>query len=44
MKKEMEGILGDRSWAPMGGPFGEKLVNVLEVNLELRSRFGPPAD
>jgi K+-transporting ATPase ATPase C chain len=44
MKKDIEGILRDKAWAPMGGLFGEKLVNVLEVNLELRNRFGPPAD
>ena len=28
--------------APFGGLAGEKLVNVLEVNLELRNRYGEP--
>ena len=29
-------------FAPMGGSGGEKIVNVLEVNLELRKRYGAP--
>ena len=29
--------------APFYGLVGEKMVNVLEVNLELRKRFGAPA-
>jgi K+-transporting ATPase ATPase C chain len=44
VRRQIEGILGDKAWAPMGGLFGEKLVNVLEVNLELRNHFGAPAD
>jgi potassium-transporting ATPase KdpC subunit len=28
--------------APFGGLAGEKLVNVLEVNLELCKRYGQP--
>jgi len=44
VKREVEGILKAKSFAPMGGLFGEKLVNVLAVNLELRNRFGPPAE
>jgi potassium-transporting ATPase KdpC subunit len=42
VKQEIERIVEEKAWAPMGGLFGEKLVNVLEVNVELRSRFGPP--
>jgi K+-transporting ATPase ATPase C chain len=44
VRQQIERILEDKAWAPMGGLFGEKLVNVLEVNLELRNRFGSPAD
>jgi len=44
VKNDIEAILQAKAWAPMGGLFGERLVNVLEVNLELRNRFGPPAD
>jgi len=44
VRRDIEGILALRSRAPMGGLFGDKLVNVLEVNLDLRNRFGPPAD
>jgi potassium-transporting ATPase KdpC subunit len=44
VRQEIARILDDKAWAPMGGLFGEKLVNVLEVNLELRHQFGAPAD
>jgi len=40
--KEIERILADHTSAPLGGPVGEKIVNVLEVNLELHKRFGAP--
>ncbi|HTP25372.1 MAG TPA: potassium-transporting ATPase subunit C [Anaeromyxobacteraceae bacterium] len=43
VRKDIERILVEKSWAPMGGLFGEKLVNVLQVNLELQNRFGSPA-
>lgn len=39
---EIEQILQKNAAAPFGGLAGEKLVNVLEVNLELRKRYGPP--
>jgi potassium-transporting ATPase KdpC subunit len=29
--------------APFGGLVGEKMVNVLEVNLQLRQRYGEPS-
>jgi K+-transporting ATPase ATPase C chain len=43
IRREIEQILREKAWAPLGGWVGEKLVNVLEVNLELRARYGPPA-
>lgn len=42
VRKEIEGILRENSSAPFGGLAGEKFVNVLEVNLELRKRYGSP--
>ncbi|MEX3790401.1 potassium-transporting ATPase subunit C [Paraburkholderia sp. BR14374] len=35
--------LGAANYAPFAGLVGEPLVNVLEINLELRHRYGPPA-
>jgi len=35
-------MLQDDAHAPMGGLFGEKMVNVLKINLELRNRYGAP--
>ena len=43
LRKEIESILADRAFAPWGGSIGEKIVNVLEVNLELHKRYGDPA-
>jgi K+-transporting ATPase ATPase C chain len=43
VRKEIEAILQEKTSAPWGGLIGEKLINVLEVNLELRKRFGDPA-
>ena len=40
---EIKMVLDDNASAPFGGLVGEKLVNVLEVNLELRRRYGAPA-
>ena len=42
VRKEVEQILQENASAPLGGLAGEKLVNVLEVNLELRKRYGAP--
>ena len=42
VRSEIEQILQTDSYAPMGGLFGEKMVNVLKVNLELRTRYGNP--
>ena len=39
---QIEEILQANASAPMGGLFGEKVVNVLQVNLALRDRYGEP--
>ena len=41
--QEIEQILQQHAFAPMHGLWGEKLINVLEVNLELRQRYGAPS-
>lgn len=41
---EIEQIIQADSYAPINGLVGEKIVNVLEVNLELRKRYGSPAE
>ena len=43
VRKDIDGILQDKAHAPWGGLLGEKLVNVLDVNLELHKRYGDPA-
>lgn len=43
VRKEIDGILQEKAYAPWGGAIGEKLVNVLDVNLELHKRYGDPA-
>jgi K+-transporting ATPase ATPase C chain len=42
VRAEIEKILQDDSFAPFNGLAGEKLINVLQVNLELRKRYGAP--
>jgi K+-transporting ATPase ATPase C chain len=42
VRKEIEEILQENASAPWLGLAGEKFVNVLEVNLELRKRYGTP--
>ena len=41
VRKEIEQILEGHAFAPWNGLAGEKIVNVLEVNLELRKQYGP---
>jgi len=41
-RNQIERILKANTFAPMGGLFGEKMVNVLEVNLALNKAFGAP--
>lgn len=43
VRQEIEAILQEKAFAPVGGLAGEPMVNVLEVNLELRKRFGAPS-
>ena len=42
IRGEIDQILQANAKAPFGGLVGEKLVNVLEVNLELRKQYGAP--
>jgi K+-transporting ATPase ATPase C chain len=42
LRKEIARILEENASAPLGGLVGEKFINVLEVNLELRKRYGAP--
>ena len=43
VRKQIERILEKNASAPLGGLAGEKFVNVLEVNLELRRQYGEPS-
>jgi len=43
VRQQIEEIVQQKAFAPFGGLAGEKMINVLEVNLELRQRFGAPA-
>ena len=40
---EIKKILQDQVFAPFGGLAGEKTINVLQVNLELRKRYEAPS-
>jgi len=40
---EIEQMLQAHAFAPFGGLAGEKMINVLEVNLELRKHYGAPS-
>ena len=42
VRGEIESLLQRHTLAPWNGLIGEKLVNVLEVNLELRKQYGAP--
>jgi len=44
VRKAIEQLLKDKKFAPMGGLFGVEMVNVLDVNLELRERMKPLAE
>jgi K+-transporting ATPase ATPase C chain len=41
--KEIDQMLQDKATAPFGGLAGEKMINVLEVNLLLREKYGAPS-
>jgi len=40
VRSEIEALLREKTEAPIGGLVGAKLINVLEVNLALRQRYG----
>ena len=42
VRAEIEKILQKNTSAPLGGLAGEKFINVLEVNLQLREKYGAP--
>jgi K+-transporting ATPase ATPase C chain len=42
VRSEIEQILTEGVSAPFGGLIGDKIVNVLEVNLALRTKYGAP--
>jgi K+-transporting ATPase ATPase C chain len=42
VRSEIKQLLHDRAFTPMYGLWGEKIVNVLQVNVELRRRYGAP--
>jgi potassium-transporting ATPase KdpC subunit len=43
VRPQIEEIIQEKAFAPFGGLAGERMINVLEVNLELRKHFGAPA-
>jgi potassium-transporting ATPase KdpC subunit len=43
VRQEIESMLQQHTFSPGGGLFGESIVNVLEVNLALRNRYGAPS-
>ena len=43
VRQQIEEIIQEKTFAPLGGLAGEKMINVLEVNLELRKHFGAPS-
>ena len=42
VRQEVEAIVKAHAFSPGGGLFGEPIVNVLELNLALRDRYGAP--
>jgi K+-transporting ATPase ATPase C chain len=43
VRQEIEAMLKAHVFSPGGGLFGEPIINVLEVNLDLRQRYGAPS-
>ena len=43
VRAEIGKLLNEKAFAPFNGIAGEKLINVLEVNLQLRNRYGAPS-
>jgi len=42
IRREIDALIEKGAYAPMGGLFGEKMVNVLKINLDLCKRYGSP--
>lgn len=42
VRSEIDTLIRTDAYAPMHGLFGEKMVNVLQLNLKLRNRYGAP--
>ena len=42
VRSEIDQVLQTDAFAPLGGLVGEKMINVLQVNLELTKRYGVP--
>jgi potassium-transporting ATPase KdpC subunit len=42
VRGEIEQMVQANAWAPFGGLAGEEFVNVLQLNLELRNKYGQP--
>jgi K+-transporting ATPase ATPase C chain len=42
IQQQIEEILQKDATAPMGGLWGEQMINVLQVNAELRQKYGAP--
>jgi K+-transporting ATPase ATPase C chain len=42
VREEIQKLLQEKKFSPLGGLVGEPLVNVLEINLELEKLFGVP--
>ncbi len=43
LRREIDELVRAHAFSPGGGLFGEPIVNVLELNLELRKRYGAPS-
>jgi K+-transporting ATPase ATPase C chain len=43
IKQAIEAMLQQHAFSPGDGLFGEPVINVLEINLALRNRFGAPS-
>ncbi|WP_141710922.1 potassium-transporting ATPase subunit C [Paraburkholderia nodosa] len=43
VRAEISAMLHDTAHAPLAGLVGEPMVNVLQMNLDLRRKFGSPA-
>jgi K+-transporting ATPase ATPase C chain len=41
VRDEIEQMLKEKSSAPMGGAWGDPMINVLEVNVALANKYGP---